>query len=133
MTTLFSRIKWGRVILTTLAVYVLSFLTVFIVVTLYAGYLGFQARGAPGPAMITAFADQYAPWIEPISLILFTILGAIWMARRIETAVPLHGVILGALTSLVNIIFDGLSLNAILTTILTVAAGWLGSKLNARK
>lgn len=102
-------------------------------VTVYAGYLGFQARGAPDLAMIPAFADQCATWVGPIRLILLTVLGAMWVARRVETAVPLHGVILGALTSLVNIIFDGLSLNAILTTILTIAAGWLGSKLNARK
>jgi len=84
-------------------------------------------------ATITAFANQYAPWIGPISLILFTVLGAMWIARRVETAIPLHGVILGALASLVNIIFDGLSLNSLLTTILTIAAGWLGSQLSARK
>jgi uncharacterized membrane protein len=133
MTTQFSQIKWGRVILTALAVYVLSFLAVFLVVTMYAGYLGFQARGAPDQAMITTFANQYAPWIGPTSLILFTLLGAMWMARRVETATPFHGVILGTLASLVNIIFDGLSLNTLVTTILTIAAGWLGSQLSARK
>ena len=133
MTAQLSQVKWGRVILTTLAVYVLSFLAVFLVVTLYAGYLGFQARGAPDQAMITAFANQYAPWIGPISLILFTVLGAMWMAQRVETAAPLHVVILGALASLVNIVFDGLSLNSLVTMMLTIAAGWLGSQLSTRK
>jgi hypothetical protein len=128
-----SQIKWGRVILTTVAVYVLSFITVFVIVTAYASYLAFQARGAPDQAMIQTFADQYAPWIGPISLILFTVLGAMWMARRLEAAVPLHGVILGALASLVNIVFDGVSLNSLLTTILTIAAGWLGAQMSARK
>src|SRR5262245_25979464 len=111
MTAQLSQIKWGRVILTTVVVYVLSFLTVFLIVTGYATYLAFQARGAPDQAMITAFANQYAPWIGPISLILFTLLGAMWMIRRVETVIPLHGVILGVLASLVNTIFDGLSLN----------------------
>ena len=81
MTTQLSQIIWEQVILTTLVVYVLSFLTAFIVVTIYPGYLGFQARGAPDQDIMTAFADQYAPWIGPISLILFTILGAMWMGR----------------------------------------------------
>ncbi|HZM22581.1 MAG TPA: hypothetical protein VFC02_12615 [Anaerolineales bacterium] len=133
MTAQLSQIKWGRVLLTTAAVYILSFLMVFLIVTAYATYLAFQARGAPDQVMITAFANQYAPWIGPISLILFTALGAMWMARRLEAAVPLHGVILGVLASLVNIIFDGLSLNSLLTTILTVAAGWLVAQMSARK
>jgi len=133
MTAQLSQIKWGRVLLTTAGVYILSFLMIFLIVTAYATYLAFQARGAPDQAMITAFANQYAPWIGPISLILFTALGAMWMARRLEAAVPLHGVILGVLASLVNIIFDGLSLNSLLTTTLTVAAGWLGAQMSARK
>lgn len=128
-----SQIKWGRVTLTALAVYVLSFLTIFIVVTVYATSLAFQARGMPDQVMIQAFANQYAPWIGPISLILFTILGARHVARRVESAIPLHGIILGALTSLVNLISDGLSLSTLLITILTIAAGWLGSRLGKPK
>ena len=133
MTAQFSQIKWGRVILTTIVVYVLSFITVFLIVTGYASYLAFQARGAPDQAMIQTFANQYAPWVGPISLILFTLVGAMWMARRVDAAVPLHGAILGGLASLVNIVFDGLSLNSLVTTILTIAAGWLGSQLSSRK
>lgn len=133
MTTQLSQIKWGRVTLTALAVYVLSFLTIFIVVTVYATSLAFQARGMPDQVMIQAFANQYAPWIGPISLILFTILGARHVARRVESAIPLHGIILGALTSLVNLVSDGLSLSTLLITILTIAAGWLGSRLSKPK
>ena len=133
MTNQFSQIKWVRVVLTALVVYILSFLTVVIVVTGYASYLGFQARGAPDQAMIAVFADQYAPWIGPISLILFTILGAMHVARRVELAIPLHGIILGALAGLVNLLLDGFSLNTILTMVLTIGAGWLGAKLTAKK
>ena len=133
MTTQLSQIKWGRVLVTALAVSVLSFLLVFIIVTGYATFLAFQARGAPDQAMIQAFANQYAPWIGPLSLILFTFLGAMYVARRVENAVALHGVLVGALVSLVNLIFDGLSLSALAITILTVAAGWLGSSLKVRR
>lgn len=133
MTSQFSQIKWVRVVLTALAVYIVSFLTVILIVTGYASYLGFQARGAPDQTLITAFADQYAPWIGPISLILFTVFGAMHVARRVETAHPLHGMILGALAGLVNLLFDGFSLNTLLSTILTIGAGWLGAKLTAKK
>lgn len=133
MTAQLSQIKWGRVILTTVMVYVLSFLTVFLIVTAYASYLAFQARGAPDQSMINTFADQYAPWIGAISLIVFTVLGAMWLVRRVETAAQLHGMILGVLAGLLNIIFDGLNLSTLAATLLTVAAGWSGSHLDARK
>lgn len=133
MTNQFSQIKWARVILTALAVYLLSFLFVFLIVTGYATLLAFQARGAPDQNMIQAFANQYAPWLGPISLIVFTVFGAMRMARRVETAIPLHGILLGALTRLVNILFGGFGLASLAVTALTIAAGWFGSKLGARK
>jgi len=133
MTTELSQIKWVRVVLTALAVYIAGFLTIFLIVTGYASYLGFQVRGAPDPAMIEAFANQYAPWIGPISLILFTILGAMGLARRVGNAVELHGIVLGVLVSLVSIIFDGLSVSTLVTIVLTIGAGWLGSRLSARQ
>lgn len=133
MTNQFSQIKWARIVLTVLAVYLLSFLFVFIIVTGYATFLAFQARGAPDQAMIQAFANQYAPWIGPISLIVFTIFGAMRMARRIETAVPLHGILLGALTGVINILFDDFGLVSLAVTALEIAAGWFGTWLGARK
>ena len=131
MTNQLSQIKWGRVILTALAVYVLSFLTIILVVTAYASYLGFQARGAPDQTMITTFVDQYAPWVGSINLIVLTLLGAMWMVRRIDVALPLHGIILGVLVSIVSIVLDRtFGLDVLITTILTIGAGWFGSKLN---
>jgi ATP/ADP translocase len=131
MSNQLAQIKWGRVVLTALAVYIVSFLTVTLIVTAYATYLAFLSRGAPDQAMIQAFADQYAPWLGPISLILFTVLGARHMVRRVEAAIPLHGIILGALAGLVNIVFDGLSLGTLAIIILTIGAGWLGSRSSA--
>jgi len=133
MTTQLSQIKWGRVIMTALVVVVAGFLMTFLIVTVYASILAFQARGAPDQTLIMAFADQYAPWIGPISLILFTILGALHIARRVDNAVALHGIVLGGLVGLANIVLDGLSLSTIAVTILIVAAGWLGTRLSSRK
>ena len=108
MTTQLSQIKWGRVIMTALVVSVAGFLTTFLIVTAYAFILAFQARGAPDQTLIMAFADQYAPWLGPISLILFTFLGALYLARRVDNAVTLHGIVLGVLVSLANISFGWL-------------------------
>lgn len=100
----------------------------FLVVRGYASVLAFQARGAPNRALITAFANQLAPWIGPISLLLFTFLGARHLARRVDAALPLHGIILGALAGLINFAFGGLELTDLLVTVLTVGAGWLGAR-----
>jgi len=129
MTTQLSQIKWVRVVLTALVVFVASFLLTFLIVTVYASILAFQARGAPDQALIMSFADQYASWIVPISLILFTFLGALHLARRVDNAVALHGIVLGVLVSLANIVLDGLNLSALAVTILIIAAGWIGSTL----
>lgn len=132
MTTQLSQLKWGRVAVTALVVFVASFLLTFFIVTVYASILAFQARGAPDPTMITAFADRYAPWLGPISLVLFTFLGALYIARRVDNAVAFHGIALGVLVSLLNIVLDGLSLSTLAVTILIVAAGWIGSMLRAK-
>ena len=132
MTTELSQIKWGRVIVTALVVCIASFLMTFLIVTIYASMLAFQVRGAPDQTLIMAFADQYAPWLGPISLILFTFLGALYLASRMDNAVTLHGIVLGVLVSLANIVLDGLSLITLAVTFLIVAAGWIGSTLRAR-
>jgi hypothetical protein len=135
MPTQLSQIKWVRVVLTALVVYILSYLAIFLVITLYATYLGFLARGAPDQAMITAFADQTAPWVGPISLILFTVLGAMHVARRVD-APQINSIALGVLVSIVNLIIEGArSFNpvALLTIVLTIGAGWLGARFTAKK
>ena len=127
MTAQLSQIKWVCVLLTALAVTLLSFITVFVVVTAYASILAFQARGAPDMEMINAFANQYAPWIGPVSLIVFTVFGAIHVARRVDVP-QINWIVLGALVSLINLLFGGLSLGVLLTTILTIFTGWFGSR-----
>lgn len=136
MTNQFSQIKWGRVTWTTLIVCGASFLIVFLIVTAYATSLAVQARGAPDQTMIQAFASQYAPWVGPISLILFTFLGAMRMARFVRTAAQIHGLILGVLVSLVNIVLGSVgsfSLTTLLTTVLLIGSGWLGGRLSTPK
>jgi hypothetical protein len=136
MTNQLSQIRWWRLTWTALTVYSASFLLVFLIVTAYASYLGFQARGAPDPSMIMEFANQYAPWFGPISLILFTLLGTRWLASFVRTDTQLHGLVLGVLVALVNLIFEGIgafNLSSLLITLLIVGAGWLGGRLSAQQ
>ncbi len=126
-----SQIKWVRVILTAIVVYIASFLAITLIVTGYASVIAFQARGAPDQELINAFANQYAPWIGPISLILFTFLGARHVARRVDTAVQTNGIAVGVLASLIDLIVEGarsFGLISVLTVILTIGAAWLGSR-----
>ena len=101
-------------------------------ITAYATYLGFQARGAPDQNLITAFADQYTAWIGPIALILFTFLASMLMARRLDTAVQPNGIALGVFASILNLTVGGargFDAGVLITMLLTIAAGWLGARL----
>jgi hypothetical protein len=136
MTNQLSQIRWWRLTWTALTVYGASFVLIFLIVTAYASYLAFQVRGAPDQAMIQEFANQYAPWLGVISLALFTLLGARWLASFVRIEVQLHGLVLGLVVALVNLIFEGMgafSLISLLTTALVVGAGWLGSRLAAQR
>ena len=136
MTSQLSQIRWWRVMWTALTVYGASFVLVFLIVTAYASYLAFQVRGAPDQSMIQQFANQYAPWLGVISLLLFTLLGAMWLASFVRADIQLHGLVLGLLVALVNLIFEGtgaFSLNLLLTTVLIIGAGWLGGSLAAQR
>jgi hypothetical protein len=135
MTNQLSQIRWWRVTWTALAVYGASFILVFLIVTAYASYLAFQVRGAPDQTMIQQFANQYAPWFGAITIVLFTLWGARWLASFVRADVQLHGLVLGVIVALVNLIFEGVgafSLTSLLTAVLVIGAGWLGGRWAAR-
>jgi hypothetical protein len=135
MTNQLLQIRWWRVTWTALIVYGATFILVFLIVTAYASYLAFQVRGAPDQTMIQEFANQYAPWLGVISLVLSTLLGARWLTGFVKLDLQLHGLVLGVLVALVNMIFEGtdaFSLNSLLGTALIIGAGWLGCRWAAR-
>src|SRR5262245_32231516 len=109
MTNQLSQIRWWRLTWTALTVLGASFILVFLTITAYASYLAFQVRGAPDQSLIISFASQYAPWLGSISLILFTFLGAQWLASFVRTDIELHGLVLGVLVALVNLLFEGVN------------------------
>ena len=65
----------------------------------YATLLGFQARGAPDSAQITAFANRVAPIGGRMGLIVLSFGAAAWLARRLDMAGPLNGLVLGVISA----------------------------------
>lgn len=134
MTGDFSQIKWVRVVLTAVVVCIVSILAVILIVTAYATVLGFQARGAPDQAMIDAFVNQYTPGLSAITMILFSLLGALHVGKRVQDAVQLHGLVLGVVTGVLNLVLGGsFDILALITTALIVGAGWLGGRMAASR
>ncbi len=135
MSNQLSQIKWVRVAITTIVVFVAALVAVTLVVTAYATYLGFQARGAPDPEMINDFANRYAPWLSSVFFILFTYLGGRHAARRVPDAAQVNALAVGVLGGLVHAgsnftnLFD---LNALPVSLLAAGAGWLAGKSNRK-
>ncbi|HEY6411203.1 MAG TPA: hypothetical protein VIY29_27405 [Ktedonobacteraceae bacterium] len=134
-----AHVHWGRVLLTGVLVAILSIVLVFLVVTVYATILAIQVRGQPDQAQITRFANQVYAWdIPTILVILLTIGGAAWVARKVEIGATLHGLLVG-LVAAICILILGLAfgggggwLGMLVIFVLTVAAGWLGGVLGSR-
>ena len=137
MTSQLSQLKWVRIVITSVVVCLASILAVVLIVTAYATVLAFQARGAPDPDMLDAFANQSGPWLALITLVLFTLLAARQTAKRVPESALLHGLAVGVVTGLINLALEFVGgapdLMSLLTTALTVGAGWLGGRMAGGK
>ena len=134
MMTQLSNLRWRRILLAASLVYLISFLIVFCVILAYAFMLGFRARGAPDPAQIQQFANQAGPWGGRIGVVILTVAAAAWVARRVESAAQVHGILVGVIVGIPNLIFGGPpSWGALATVILAIGAGWLGSIIGSQR
>jgi hypothetical protein len=130
-----SDVRWGKVVLAAVAVIFLRIVVVFLVVTIYASYLGFQARGAPDQGMIAAFASSVSVWLTPLATVLLTFLAARWAARAVKNGKPINGLVAGVLVvvigwALAAFVFSGFnfSMIAVVESLLVLVAGWLGGR-----
>jgi len=124
-------VRWGRVAAAGVLAPILSMIVVFLVITAYAARLAIQARGQPDAAQITQFANQFAPWAGPLLTILLVLGGATAVARTVRARAHLHGVLVGLVAALCVLLLDlafahGLQPAALLASVLTIGAGWLG-------
>ena len=128
MKALFSDVHWGRVLLTGVLLVILDVI-LNTVLLLLATHIWSQ----PDQAQI---AIQVSSWSSYILVILLTVGGAVWVARKVEREAPLHGLLVGLVVALILLIlsvgFGSSLLMALLTFDLNLAAGWLGGVLGSR-
>ena len=98
MAAYLARLHWGRIGGAAVAAYAASMAATVLLVTAYAFMLGFEARGAPDPARISAFARQVGPTWGPVLLATFTAFAALWVARQSQQPIR-HGVLVGAIAA----------------------------------
>ena len=130
-----SKIKWGWVVLGVVIAFVIAYLSSVVVVTGYATYLAFQARGAPDMTMINGFADKNAGAIVSIFIGLGTFVGGRLAGRKAKEDAFQNGLMVGLSTALIDLVLSitgGFSLWSIVSLILALGGGWLGGKLSSR-
>jgi hypothetical protein len=138
MATVPAPIRWGRIVLAGVLAPLLSFVLVFLIVTIYATYLAIQSRGQPDVTAINAFAARVAPWITPVLTALLTLLGAMWVARAVPSRAQLHGVLVGVVAALISLLFSlfgarGVQVTTLVACVVIVVAGWFGGLIAARR
>jgi len=122
LNTQFSQVHWGRVLLIGVLLAIL-----FLILNLVLSFLllAFLNWGHMDPhSAIRAFS-----WILAFLAILLTGYGAFRVARKVESAAPLHGLLVGLVAALIFFLID---LVALVPFVLMVAAGWLGGVLGSR-
>jgi putative membrane protein (TIGR04086 family) len=128
MKALFSDVHWGRVLLTSVLLVILDVI-LNTVLLLLATHIWSQPDQ-------TQTAIQVSSWSTYILVILLTVGGAVWVARRVEKDAPLHGFLVGLVVALILLIlsvgFGSPLLMALLTFDLNLVAGWLGGVLGSR-
>lgn len=125
-------VRWRRVVPAAVVAILGSMLVTILIVTGYAFTLGFQARGAPEPTRISAFAGRVGPTWGPVLLALFTAVGALWVARRVTDPVR-HGVLVGAIAATAGLLPAWpLDLRDAALFAVVVGAGWVGGFIGRR-
>lgn len=92
------RLQWWRIVRTALAAFLVSMFASMMVVVAYALVLGFEARGAPDPTKIKAFAGEVAPVAGPLLLLATTAL-LVYKTTRNVAPPALHGLLSGAVAA----------------------------------
>jgi len=123
-----SRAPWLSIVLTGLLAFVISIVVGAAVVAGYAFALGIQARGAPDPEKIAAFAGRVMPFLGPLLLSLIVIFAARRVVRRAKSPQLWHGVMVGVVATLPALMFvRSPGLVDVVGLLLPLASGWLGA------
>ena len=126
----FTKVQWGRVVLASIVVVIL---TIFLnyVLFLFVLLIWGQAK-----QVIPAFFMNGVV-TSSILIILLTFASALWVTRTVAREPRLHGFLIGLIVAfllfLITLGFRGeFVFVAVITIILTIEAGWLGGVLGSR-
>ena len=123
-----SRVPWLSIVLTGLLAFVISIAVSGTVVAAYAFALGMQARGAPDPNKIAAFANRVIPFLGPALLSLLVIFAARRVVRRAKSPQLWYGVLVGVMAALPTLMFKrSAGLADVVGLLLPPASGLLGA------
>jgi len=127
-----AELRWRRILPAVVVAFLGSMLATVLIVTAYAFVLGVQARGAPDPAKISAFASRVAPTSGSVLLALFTVAASLWVARRVTDPIR-HGIVVGVLAAIVGLLPAWpLEVWDLVVSAAVVVAGWIGALLAVR-
>jgi hypothetical protein len=100
-----SRVPWLSIVLTGLLAFVVSMAVIAAVMAGYAFALAMQAKGAPDPNKIAAFANHVIPFLGPLVLSLLVLFAARRVVRRAKSPQLWHGVLVGVMAALPTLMF----------------------------
>ena len=125
----FSRVHWGRILLTSILVVILV-----IILNMVLSLLASQVWGPPSQTHQITYL--VASWSTFVLQLVLTVGGAVRVARKVESGAPLHGLLVGLVVALIffplSLGFRNPALVMLVSFVLTVAAGWLGGVLGSR-
>jgi hypothetical protein len=125
-----TRVQWGRVLLASGLVVIATIFLNYVVFLLVLIIWG-QTKHIP---------DVFLNGIcsSSVLIIVLTLVSALWVARTVQGQPRLHGLLVGLITAfLLFLITSGFRgefvFLAVITTILTIEAGWFGGFLGSRR
>jgi small-conductance mechanosensitive channel len=124
MTDLLSNVRWGRVLLASLATHVANVVVAVLLIVVYT-LLAVGPQREPSGGITDPLASQVASWPVPI----LTLFAAAWVARRAEpAAASLHGLLVGFLVATIFAVlsFGPFNVWGLLLFALMIAAGLVG-------
>ena len=124
MTDLLSNVRWGRVLLASLATHVANVVVAVLLIVVYT-LLAVGPQREPSGGITDPLASQVATWPVPI----LTLFAAAWAARRAEpAAASLHGLLVGFLVATIFAVlsFGPFNVWGLLLFALMIVAGLVG-------
>jgi TRAP-type C4-dicarboxylate transport system permease large subunit len=130
----FFKVRWLSVFLAGIVAGVLATLSIYLVTAVYATTLAIEGQMQLSGDLINQLATRLAPLLRPVLAVMFTIIGAVWAARRAQPGVAtLHGVLVGLIVAASVFLTGSVGVEGIVGFVLTIGAGWLGGRLVERR